>query len=142
MKRSESSGGLSFDWPSVARTATTGLIVGLILGVIGIYFYGGGLEAVDDSARVPLVSGVYWSVLGGGFELTEHWRAKGGVKFWLSWAVCGGLAAAVVLGSWLVVLDSPVPDPSGALVLLGVWTVVGPLTGIVIGWFLRMWGFK
>lgn len=142
MERTAPSDGFSADWLSVAQFAAIGLIVGLMLGVIGIYTYGGGGEAVDDPARIPLVSGVYWSVLGGGFELTKHWRAKGGVKFWLAWAACGGVAAAVVLGSWLVVLDSPFPDPSALLVLLGVWTVVGPLTGMMIGGFLRIWGVK
>jgi len=142
-KRTQPSGGLSFDWPSVARTATTGLMIGLLLGVVGLYCYGGGPNNVERPAAGPLLAGIWYSVFGAGFRITEYWRAEGGGKLWLAWALSGGMAGAAILtivetGLLYSTLGSDLSASELPGVLL-LWLLVGPLSGFLVGGLLWSW---
>lgn len=137
--RTEVFAGLSFDWPSVARTATKGLLVGLVLGVVAL-LTGDVVEPFGNPAHVLLLNGVIWCAGGAGFEFTGHWRGEGGVRFWLAWAVCGGLAGATLLGTMAVLLpvqaEFTISDLPGFLIF---WLLAGPFAGTLVGVLFWAW---
>lgn len=139
--RTESFAGLSFDWPSAAKYAGIGLLVGTLLGVVGVFTWGGGPENVNKPVLGIGAPALYCAVLGFGFGTTTRWRAQGGVEFWLAWAVSGGIAAIALVASGLIYPGGQWSDWSVTGFLI-YWTAQGPATGMLVGWILRAWGIE